>query len=177
MLTVLRCDVVEVGDPERQHHQRAPGLCYSPEERAASIQYYRLPLAQVAGRMNRNNCDAAALVCSRADIARLSALPEVLDLPTQGSRMQSWPCGHTGPRRSFLFSFSHSTQLPGTIEGTIRRRAVAVGPHGCLCAAWSEFGAALVARHRAKSSSVTGCTLMGPCAGLLHGRAGAGGGL
>ena len=60
------------------------GLCLCPEERTARFKRYRLLMVHIAGRMNRNNCIMGLRLCASPEtIARISAVWEVFELPTQ----------------------------------------------------------------------------------------------
>jgi hypothetical protein len=62
------------------------GLCLDPEERTARFKRYRLLMVHVAGRMNRNNCVMGLRLCASAQtIARIKAVWDVFDLPTQAT--------------------------------------------------------------------------------------------
>ena len=68
------------------------GLCFSAEERTARFKKYRLLLVHVAGRMNRNNCVMGLRLCASAEtIARMSAVWEVFELPTQATFARPLP--------------------------------------------------------------------------------------
>jgi hypothetical protein len=65
------------------------GLCLSPEERTARFKRYRLLMVHVAGRMNRNNCVMGLRLCATPQtIARIAAVWEVFQLPTQATSAQ-----------------------------------------------------------------------------------------
>ena len=65
------------------------GLCLSPEERTARFKRYRLLMVHVAGRMNRNNCVMGLRLCASPEtIARIRAVWEVFNLPTQATSAQ-----------------------------------------------------------------------------------------
>jgi hypothetical protein len=71
------------------------GLCLNVDERTARFKRYRLLMVHLAGRMNRNNCVMGLRLCaSEQAIARLSAVWEVFDLPTQAT--SSRPLGRAG---------------------------------------------------------------------------------
>jgi hypothetical protein len=62
------------------------GLCLNPEERTARFKRYRLLLVHIAGRMNRNDCVMQLRLCATPKtIARMQAVWEVFDLPTQAT--------------------------------------------------------------------------------------------
>lgn len=65
------------------------GLCLNSEEQTARFKRYRLLMVHVAGRMNRNNCVMGLRLCASPEvIARIRAVWQVFDLPTQATSAQ-----------------------------------------------------------------------------------------
>jgi hypothetical protein len=68
------------------------GLCLDAEERTARFKRYRLLMVHVAGRMNRNNGVMGLRLCaSPQTTARIGAVWEVFQLPTQATSAQPLP--------------------------------------------------------------------------------------
>jgi hypothetical protein len=82
------------------------GLCFSPEERTARFNKYRLLLVHRAGRMSRFRCKLRLRFCARpAAIARVQKVWAVFALPTQATAF-------TGGRPHELFPLSPSASPP-----------------------------------------------------------------